>query len=123
IRFNRKETGLWYWGAFKESYEGVLTKSEDKVWGGDVSSELVDGLQKASIVSLYVDGAPSMALQKAPVGVLHVDVTPATARNKAGVSFVFLTMLAFFTLHCIKKQCRTLADKCMNPLTKQTETN
>ena len=47
-------------------------------------------------------------LRGPPASVLHVDVTPSTARNNALVSFAFLSMLGWCTLHCAKKQFRQL---------------
>jgi hypothetical protein len=80
--------GFIYSGTLTGSYEGILSATDDGLWGSDMPAELV------------------AKMQGAPVGVLHVGVGPPTARNKALVPLALLALLGWFTLRCVKKQRR-----------------
>jgi hypothetical protein len=88
----RLNNGPSYWGPFRQSYEEILTKTDDRLWGSDVSPELVKELHGPR------------------VGALHVGVTRSTARNNAIVSLALLALLAWLTfLWAAKQWCQSRA--------------
>jgi hypothetical protein len=91
LRFDGLNNGPSYWGPSKESYEGILAAPNNRLWGNDVPAELV------------------RELHRPPVGVLHVKATPSKVRNLAIASFMCLSMIAWFTLHCVRHQLCLLA--------------